>query len=80
MRGGGPGTRETDLLDPRNLVTAVDAVVLAGGSAFGLSAADGVAAEVYAAGAGWPVGPDRTSGCRSCRRRSSSTSAAAARG
>ena len=58
VRGGGPGTRETDLLDPRNLVSAVDAVVLAGGSAFGLSAADGVAAEVYAAGAGWPVGPD----------------------
>jgi L-aminopeptidase/D-esterase-like protein len=58
VRGGGPGTRETDLLDPRNLVCAVDAVVLAGGSAFGLSAADGVAAEVYGAGAGWPVGPD----------------------
>ena len=58
MRGGGPGTRETDLLDPRNLVGAVDAVVLAGGSAFGLAAADGVAAEVYHAGAGWPVGPE----------------------
>ncbi len=57
VRGGGPGTRETDLLDPRNLVSAVDAVVLAGGSAFGLSAADGVAAAVYEAGAGWPVGP-----------------------
>ncbi len=57
VRGGGPGTRETDLLDPRNLVTAVDAVVLAGGSAFGLSAADGVAAAVYEAAAGWPVGP-----------------------
>jgi putative pantetheine hydrolase len=58
VRGGGPGTRETDLLDPRNLVTAVDAVVLAGGSAFGLSAADGVAAAAYEAGAGWPVGPE----------------------
>jgi putative pantetheine hydrolase len=57
VRGGGPGTRETDLLDPRNLVSAVDAVVLAGGSAFGLAAADGVAAEVYTAGGGWPVGP-----------------------
>jgi putative pantetheine hydrolase len=57
VRGGGPGTRETDLLDPRNLVSAVDAVVLAGGSAFGLSAADGVAGAVYEAGAGWPVGP-----------------------
>ncbi|MEO7422766.1 MAG: P1 family peptidase [Ornithinibacter sp.] len=57
VRGGGPGTRETDLLDPRNLVDAVDAVVLAGGSAFGLAAADGVASRVYAAGLGWPVGP-----------------------
>lgn len=58
VRGGGPGTRETDLLDPRNHVSAVDAVVLAGGSAFGLSAADGVAAAVYESGAGWPVGPE----------------------
>ncbi len=58
VRGGGPGTRETDLLDPRNLVSAVDAVVLAGGSVFGLSAADGVAAAVYEDGAGWPVGPE----------------------
>ena len=57
VRGGGPGTRETDLLDPRNRVDAVDAVVLAGGSAFGLSAADGVATGLYAAGRGWPVGP-----------------------
>ncbi len=57
VRGGGPGTRESDLLDPRNQVDAVDAVVLAGGSAFGLSAAEGVAAAVYEAGAGWPVGP-----------------------
>ena len=58
VRGGGPGTRETDLLDPRNLVSTVDAVVLAGGSAFGLAAADGVAAAVYGAGGGWPVGPE----------------------
>ncbi|MGL5930777.1 MAG: P1 family peptidase [Dermatophilaceae bacterium] len=57
VRGGGPGTRETDLLDPANLVDAVDAVVLAGGSAFGLAAADGVAAAVWEAGGGWPVGP-----------------------
>ena len=57
VRGGGPGTRETDLLDPRSLVDAVDAVVLAGGSTFGLSAADGVATAMYAAGRGWPVGP-----------------------
>ena len=57
VRGGGPGTRETDLLDPRNLVDAVDAVVLSGGSAFGLATADGVMREAYAAGRGWPVGP-----------------------
>jgi len=42
VRGGGPGTRETDLLDPINSVRHVDAVVLSGGSAFGLAAADGV--------------------------------------
>lgn len=57
VRGGSPGTRETALLDPRTLVDAVDAVVLAGGSAFGLSAADGVMAELYAVGRGWAVGP-----------------------
>jgi L-aminopeptidase/D-esterase-like protein len=42
QRGGAPGTRETDLLRPLHLVTQVHAVVLAGGSAFGLAAADGV--------------------------------------
>jgi L-aminopeptidase/D-esterase-like protein len=41
-RGGAPGTRETDLLDPINTVRHVDAVVLSGGSAYGLAAADGV--------------------------------------
>lgn len=41
-RGGAPGTRETDLLDPSNCVRFVDAVLLTGGSAFGLAAADGV--------------------------------------
>lgn len=41
-RGGAPGTRETDLMDPANTVRFVDAVLLAGGSAFGLAAADGV--------------------------------------
>jgi L-aminopeptidase/D-esterase-like protein len=41
-RGGAPGTRETDLLDPANTVRFIDAVVLAGGSAYGLAAADGV--------------------------------------
>lgn len=56
VRGGAPGTRETDLLDPRNLVDRVDAVVLTGGSAFGLAAADGVMRRLYAAGRGWPMG------------------------
>ena len=42
VRGGAPGTRETDLLNPLNLVSNVNAVVLAGGSAFGLDAATGV--------------------------------------
>jgi len=42
VRGGGPGTRETDALDPRNLVERVHAVVLTGGSAYGLAAATGV--------------------------------------
>src|SRR6266508_2302032 len=42
VRGGAPGTRETDLLDPINLVEKVHAIVLAGGSAFGLDAATGV--------------------------------------
>ena len=56
VRGGGPGTRETDLLDPANVVDRVDAVLLGGGSAFGLSAADGVMAGLFAAGRGWPTG------------------------
>jgi putative pantetheine hydrolase len=56
VRGGAPGTRETDLLDPRNLVDRVNAVVLSGGSAFGLAAADGVVQRLYAAGRGWPMG------------------------
>src|SRR5512132_836880 len=42
VRGGAPGTRETDLLDPVNMVQKVHAIVLAGGSAFGLDAASGV--------------------------------------
>jgi L-aminopeptidase/D-esterase-like protein len=56
VRGGGPGTRETDLLDPRNLVERAQAVVLSGGSAFGLAAADGVMACLADAGLGFPVG------------------------
>jgi putative pantetheine hydrolase len=56
VRGGGPGTRETDLLDPRNVVDRVDAVVLGGGSAFGLAAVDGVMEGLFADGQGWPMG------------------------
>ncbi len=60
VRGGGPGTRETDLLDPRNHVDRVHALVLSGGSALGLAAADGVCRALLAEGTGWPVwGPDR---------------------
>lgn len=53
VRGGGPGTRETDVLQPENLVDAVDAIVLAGGSVYGLGAADGVAAAMGADGRGF---------------------------
>ena len=53
VRGGAPGTRETDLLDPSALVDRVDALVLSGGSAFGLAAADGVAAALAAVGRGF---------------------------
>ena len=56
VRGGAPGTRETDLLSPTCSVDRVDAVVLSGGSAFGLATADGVMQAAYAAGLGWPVG------------------------
>mgnify|MGYP001941488131 FL=1 len=55
VRGGGPGTRETDLLQPHNTVERVHAVVLAGGSAFGLAAADGVMNELADQGIGFPV-------------------------
>jgi len=58
VRGGGPGTRETDALDPRNLVQRVDAVVLTGGSAFGLDSASGVVGWLEERGRGFRVGPD----------------------
>ncbi|MDC7338530.1 P1 family peptidase [Streptomyces lydicus] len=58
VRGGGPGTRETDALDPRNLVQRIEAVVLTGGSAFGLDAASGVVGWLEDAGRGFRVGPD----------------------
>lgn len=53
VAGGGPGTRETDLLAADTLVDAVDAIVLSGGSAYGLAAADGVTAELGAIGRGY---------------------------
>ncbi len=53
VMGGAPGTRETDLLAPDRLVQAVDALVLSGGSAFGLDAASGVADALRAAGRGF---------------------------
>ncbi len=59
VRGGGPGTRETDALDPRNLVDRIHGVCLTGGSAYGLAAADGVMAHLESRGLGVPVGPGR---------------------
>jgi D-aminopeptidase len=59
VMGGAPGTRETDLLAPGRLVEGVDALVLAGGSAFGLDAASGVADALAASGRGHPAGPVR---------------------
>src|SRR5205085_3850163 len=56
QRGAAPGTRETDLLDPLNLVDKVNAVVLAGGSAFGLDAAQGVVRFLDERHIGWNVG------------------------
>ncbi|MER8847545.1 MULTISPECIES: P1 family peptidase [Mesorhizobium] len=54
--GGAPGTRETDLLEPHNLVETIHAVVLSGGSAFGLDAASGVQAALRERGIGFEVG------------------------
>jgi L-aminopeptidase/D-esterase-like protein len=53
QRGGAPGTRETDLLEPGNLVDTVNAVVLSGGSAFGLDAAQGVVRYLEERGVGY---------------------------
>ena len=53
--GGGPGTRETDALRPEGLVGGLDAVVLAGGSVYGLGACDGVAAALGAMGRGYKL-------------------------
>jgi D-aminopeptidase len=59
VMGGAPGTRETDLLAPDRLVQEVDALVLSGGSAFGLDAASGVTDGLRATGRGFPVGDRR---------------------
>src|SRR5688500_12175513 len=53
--GGSPGTRETDLLEPHNTVETVNALVLSGGSAFGLDAASGVQAALRERGIGFAV-------------------------
>ncbi|WP_298443050.1 P1 family peptidase [uncultured Ferrimonas sp.] len=56
VRGAAPGTRETDLLKPENLVEKVHAIVLSGGSAFGLDAMSGVANQLESEGVGFDVG------------------------
>ncbi|GAA4481718.1 P1 family peptidase [Rhodococcus olei] len=58
VRGGGPGTRETDLLDPSHSVQRVNAVLLTGGSAYGLAAADGVMRWLEERGRGIPMDAD----------------------
>jgi L-aminopeptidase/D-esterase-like protein len=57
VRGGGPGTRETDLLRPENLVQQVHGVCLTGGSAYGLAAASGMMQWLESRGLGFSVGP-----------------------
>ncbi len=56
QRGGAPGTRETDLLDPLNMVDKVNGIVLSGGSAYGLDAATGTVRYLEEKGIGWKVG------------------------
>ena len=57
VRGGGPGARETDLLDPSTLVDRADAIILSGGSSYGLAAADGAATALGAQGRGFQLVP-----------------------
>jgi len=57
VRGGGPGTRDTDALDPTCMVEKVHGLVLSGGSVFGLAAADGVTCALSAKGIGLPISP-----------------------
>ena len=57
VRGAAPGTRETDLLDPSNLVEKIHAILLSGGSAYGLDAATGVMRYLEEHGIGYKTGP-----------------------
>ena len=67
VRGGGPATRETDLLKPENMVESVHAVVLSGGSAFGLDAAGGVMRYLEERNIGFDVGVTKVPlVCQSC--------------
>jgi D-aminopeptidase len=59
LRGGGPGTRESALLDPAMTVERIDAIALSGGSAFGLDAASGLQAWLREQGRGFAIGPAR---------------------
>ena len=59
QRGGAPGTRETDLLNPLNMVDKVNAIVLSGGSAFGLDAASGAVRWLDEHNIGWPTASGR---------------------
>ena len=64
IRGGAPGTRETDALDPASLGVKADAIVISGGSAFGLDAASGVAAWLSGEGRGFELRPGTPPGQR----------------
>lgn len=57
VRGGGPGLREIEVMAPENLVPGIHAITLAGGSVYGLAAADGVVVELAAAGIGLAIRP-----------------------
>jgi L-aminopeptidase/D-esterase-like protein len=59
VRGGAPASRELSLLDPVRTVRSIDAVLLTGGSAFGLAAADGVVSALESLGRGFPTGGGR---------------------
>lgn len=59
VRGGGPGTRETDALGPQKLIPTIHGLCLTGGSAYGLRAADGVMDWLEEQAIGFPVGPDQ---------------------